>query len=84
VTRRSIDPAKVGGLYHMGDMLIQMKKEMKIDATSLFRGSSRYTKKSRNSWRKVKHFINLGMKNTGLIISSSLETRYGFTSARKD
>jgi hypothetical protein len=39
---------------------------------------------SGNSWRKFKHSIKLDMTNTGLIISSRLETRYGFTSARRD
>jgi hypothetical protein len=68
----------------MGEMSIQMKKEMKTEPASSSRGSRRYTKQSGNSWRKVKHNINLGMKNTGLIISSRLETRYGFTSTRKD
>jgi hypothetical protein len=39
---------------------------------------------SGNSWRKVKHSIKIDMKNTGLIINSRLETRYGFTSTRRD
>jgi hypothetical protein len=67
----------------MGDMPIQMKKEMNTKSASSSRGSSRYIKQSGNNWRKVKHNINLGMTNTGLIISSRLETRYGLTSARK-
>jgi hypothetical protein len=67
----------------MGEVSIQMKKEMKIEPTSSSRGSIRYTKQSGNSWRKVKHNIKLGMTNIGLIISSRLETRYGFTSVGK-
>jgi hypothetical protein len=67
----------------MGEMSIQMKKEIKIEPASSFRGSNMYTNQSWNSWRKFKHSIKLDMTNTGLIISSRLETRYGFTSARK-
>jgi hypothetical protein len=68
----------------MGKMLIQMKKEMKTKPASSSRGYNRYTKKSGNTWSKVKHSIKLGMTNKGLIISSRLETKCGFTSARKD
>ena len=60
-----------------------MKKEIKTKPTSSFRGSNRYTKQSGNNWRKLKHSIKLDMTNTGLIISSRLETIYGFTSTRK-
>jgi hypothetical protein len=67
----------------MGEMPIQMKKEMKTEPTILSRGYSRYTKQLGNNWRKFKHDIKLDMKNTGLIVSSRLETRYGFTSAMK-
>jgi hypothetical protein len=68
----------------MGEMLIQMKKEINKEPTISSRGSNRYIKYSWNSWRKVKNNINIDMKNTWLIISSRLETRYGFTSTRKD
>jgi hypothetical protein len=67
----------------MGEMPIQMKKEMKTEPASSSKGSNKYTKQLGNNWRKVKHSIKLSMKNTGLIINSKLETRYGFTSARK-
>jgi hypothetical protein len=68
----------------MGEMSIQMNKGMKIEPTISSRGSNRYTKETEKNWRKFKHSIKLGMTNTGLIISSKLETRYGFTSVRKD
>jgi hypothetical protein len=68
----------------MGEILIQMKKGMKTRPASSFKGYNRYTKQSGNSWRKVKHSIRLNMKNTGLIISSRLETTYDFISPRKD
>jgi hypothetical protein len=68
----------------MGEMLIQMKRELKIGPTSSSRGSNKYTKKSRNSWRKSKNSIKLEMTSTGLIISSRLEIGYGFTSVRRD
>jgi hypothetical protein len=67
----------------MGEMSIQMKKEMKTEPASSSRGSNRYTKQSWNSWRKVKHNIKLYITKTGLIISSRLDNRYGFTSVRK-
>jgi hypothetical protein len=35
-----------------------MKNEQRTDPTSSSRGSNRYTRKSRNNWRKVKHSIN--------------------------
>jgi hypothetical protein len=38
----------------------------------------------REQLEKIKHSIKLDMTNTGLIISSRLETRYGFTSTRRD
>jgi hypothetical protein len=60
-----------------------MKKKMKTEPASSSIGYRKYTKMSGKNWRKFKHSINLGMKNTGLIISSRLETRYGFTSVRK-
>jgi hypothetical protein len=66
----------------MGKMLIPMKKEMKTGSASSFKGSSKYTKQSGKNWRRVKHSIKLDMKNIGLIISSRLETRHGFTSTR--
>jgi hypothetical protein len=66
----------------MRDMSIQMKREMKTGLASSLRGSNRY-RQSGNSWRKVKHNIKLDMTNIGLIISSRLETRYGFISARR-
>jgi hypothetical protein len=68
----------------MGEMTIQMKKEMKTEPTSSSRGSNMYTKQFGNIWRKFKNNIKLDTTNTGLIISSRLETRYGFTSTRKD
>jgi hypothetical protein len=68
----------------MGDLLIQMKKEKRIDPASSSRGSNRCTKQSENSWRKFKHSIKLDMTSTGLIIISRLEIGYGFTSARRD
>jgi hypothetical protein len=68
----------------MGEMSIQRKKEMKTNPTSSFIGSNRYIKQLGNSWRKFKHNIKLVVTNTGLIISSRLETRYGFTSTRID
>jgi hypothetical protein len=41
-----------------------MKTKLAISS----RGSNRCTRKSRNSWRKFKHSIKLGMTNKGLII----------------
>jgi hypothetical protein len=67
----------------MGEMLMQIKKEQRTEPTSSSIGSSRCTRKSGNSWGKVKHNIKLDMKSTGLIISSRLETAYGFTSTRR-
>ena len=60
-----------------------MKNEQRTEPASSSRGYSRYTRKLGNNWRKVKHNIELGMTSTWLIISSRLETRYGFTSPRR-
>jgi hypothetical protein len=60
-----------------------MKREQRIESASSSRGFNRYTRQSGNSWRKFKHNIRLGMTSIGLIISSRLETGYGFTSARR-
>jgi hypothetical protein len=68
----------------MGEIPNKMKKGMETGPTISLRGSSKYTKQSRNSSRKFKHSIKIDMTNTGLIISSGLETRYGFTSTRRD
>jgi len=68
----------------MKKMLMWMKNEQRTKSASSSRGFNRYTRKSMNSWRRVKHSINLGMTSTGLIISSRLEIGYGFTSARND
>ena len=65
-------------------MLIPMNKEMKTWTKSSFKRFKNYTKQSGNNSRKVKHYINLSMIDTWLIISSRLETGYGFTSARND
>ena len=61
-----------------------MNKEMKTEPVISSRGSSRYTKKSENSWKKVENSIKIDMTNTGLIISSRLEIEYGFISTRND
>jgi hypothetical protein len=61
-----------------------MKNEQRIEPAISSRGFKRYTRKSGNSWRKFKHSIRLDMTSTWLIISSRLETGYGFTSTRRD
>jgi hypothetical protein len=58
-----------------------MKNEQRIEPASLSIGINRYNRKSGNSWRRVKHSINLGMTSIGLIINSRMEIGYGFTSA---
>jgi hypothetical protein len=58
----------------MGEMSIQMNKEMKTEPASSSKGSNRYTKQSGNSWRNLKHNIKLDLTNTGLNISFRLET----------
>ena len=61
-----------------------MKSEQRKDPASSSRGYNRYTRQSGNSWRKVKNNIKLDMTSTGLITSFRMETKYGFTSARRD
>ena len=60
------------------------EEQIEAKPASSFKGFNRYTRKSGNSWRRVKHSIKLDMTSMRLIISSRLETEHGFTSIRND
>jgi hypothetical protein len=58
--------------WFMGEILMQMNKEQRMKLAISSRGSNNCTR----------HNIKLDMTSIGLIISSRLETGYGFTSTR--
>jgi len=68
----------------MGDMSMWMKNELRTKLASSSRVFRRYTRKSGNIWKRVKNSRKLDTTSTDLIISSRLETEYGFTSVRTD